>query len=232
MTTTTAAPTGTLYGPRTVSTWAPSSIALVAGTGLGLGIATQVLQGVLPDALGRLANSCAVWVVFAFIVGSFVPRGVRNTAAAGAATLAGALAGYYAAALIEGTPVAISTVLVWTGTALVGGPLFGIAGGWLRDEASWLVGEVPWRRIAALALLGGAVAAEGIEGVFIHPAGNPGSVDLVAWAMLFAGPLVPLLAGRTVRERLLGITAATVVVLAGLAAFGALNATLSFAGQA
>ena len=232
----TAAPSrhpGTVYGPRRAGTWTPAAIALVVGAGLGLGVATQVLRGMLPDALSRLADSGAVWLTVAFIVGSSVPRGIRNTAAAGAGTLAAALVAYSMTALVGGAAPAGAGAWVggstlagagaWVATALIGGPLFGIAGGWLRDEASWLVGGVPWRRIGALAMLGGALAAAGLRGVFIEPTGNPGSVDLVAWLMLLGGPLVPLVIGRTATERLYGTAALPLVLVAGLGAFAAIH---------
>lgn len=212
---------GTVYGPRSATTWLPSTVAVVVGAGLALGVATHVLQGVLPDSFGRLADSGAVWAVFAFAIGSFVPRGVRDTAAAGAGTLLAALVGYCATALFTGALPAGTAG--WAATALIGGPVFGVAGGWLRDEASWLVGEVPWRRISALAALGGVLVADGLTGVFIHPTGNPGGIDAVAWLMLLAGPAVPLLAGRTSRERTLASLALPLAVVAGLGALAAAN---------
>ena len=56
---------------------APATIALVAVAGLGLGVLTVYGQR-LPGGWSTLANSGAVWLVFAFVAGSLDAIGPRG----------------------------------------------------------------------------------------------------------------------------------------------------------
>jgi Family of unknown function (DUF6518) len=173
-------------------------VVLVVLIGLALGVLTVLGQGVLPDNWNRIANSGAVWVAVAFAVGAFMASD-RTAALAGAATLVGAVIGYYVTVpwLVEGAASSSRSVAIWGVTALVGGPVFGLAGRWWRTGTEG-------RRAIAIGLLGGAFAGEGAY-TMIHIASPTGSQEAVAWAMLAMGVAIPLLLGRSLRGRTLGL---------------------------
>ena len=72
--------------------------------------------------------------------------------------------------------------------ALVGGPVFGIAG-W-----SWRF-ETGWRRAAAIGLLAACAIAEGVYLILILPERAVGA------AFVLVGALVPLVFGRSAADR-------------------------------
>jgi len=127
---------------------------LVVAAGLATGIATQLGQSVLPDGWSQVANAISPWLVVAFLLGSRMPDR-RWAALAGIAALVLALVGYYA--MIElryGYGASTSSLLLWGSAAVVGGPVFGIAGwSWRFDDG--------WHRAAAVGLLAACVIAEG-----------------------------------------------------------------------
>jgi hypothetical protein len=88
--------------------------------------------------------------VFAFVAGSLM-RTELTAAAAGSGTLVGAVIGYYVAVpiVVEGAAANMRTVAIWTGTALIGGPVFGLAGRW------WRHGSLAKRAIALARCLSG-----------------------------------------------------------------------------
>jgi hypothetical protein len=159
---------------------APTAVALIAVAGLSIGVLTVYGQR-LPGGWSTLANSGAVWLVFAFVAGSLM-RSDLAAAAAGAGTLTGAVIGYYAAVpiVVEGAAANTRSVAIWTGTALIGGPVFGLAGRW------WRRGSLAERAIA-LALLSGVFVAEGLNDVRYVP-----TVRTAGWALLVVGLLIPM----------------------------------------
>ena len=185
----------------------PASLGVAIVVGLATGALTQVLQGVLPDAIGSLANSVTPWLAVAFVVGSRTSR-AGLAAVTGALTLLGALAGYYW--LVELRfgygPQLRGAVLLWLVAAVVGGPVFGLAGSWWR-------GDRPWRRAAAAALLGAAAIAEGVYLSRIE------TVAAVAPAYLVAGLAIPVLLGRGRDDRIRGVLLLVPCVALGLAGY-------------
>ena len=159
-----------------------------------------------------MANSGAVWLAAAFLVGSFMPTD-RRAAAAGVVTLVAAVIGYYASVplIVEGAAAGTRSVTIWVVVAVVGGPVFGIAGRWWHSDR-------PDRRIAASALLGGVFFGEGLDRVLRNP-----HLAAVGWTMVAVGVAVPLILGRSNRERLWGLVAELPVILATLAAFWLIN---------
>lgn len=133
------------------SDWLPR-VGFIALAGIGTGVLTLLGPGVLDAGWNRLANSGAIWLMVGFLVGSRMPS-VGWAVAAGVGTLIGAVAGYYMAANLSGTGVSMSAVAIWIGAAIVGGPVYGIAGRWWHDERRS-------RRAAAIALMGGILSAE------------------------------------------------------------------------
>ena len=161
---------------------------LVVAAGLATGIATQLGQSVLPDGWSQVANAISPWLVVAFLLGSRMPDR-RWAALAGIAALVLALVGYYA--MIElryGYGASTSSLLLWGSAAVVGGPVFGIAGwSWRFDDG--------WRRAAAVGLLAACLIAEGAYLVVILP--DPA----VGAAFVVVGALVPVVLARSGSDR-------------------------------
>jgi hypothetical protein len=180
-------------------------IGTVVVIGLATGALTQIGQGVLPEGWSQAANAISPWLFVAFLVGALMPSR-RWAIAAGIATLVLALVGYYA--MIElryGYGAGTASLVRWGLAALIGGPVYGIAG------QRWRTGPDRERAIA-LGLLVAVFAAEGIYNAVIlgHPAVGAGFVVV--------GLALPLLLGRSRADRL-GAYVAAVPAL-GLGAIG------------
>ncbi|MGW1816390.1 DUF6518 family protein [Streptomyces sp. NPDC002125] len=177
--------------------WARATASAFAG-GLLLGILTNLAQGWLPGAWNQIANSGAIWSVAAFAAGALLARQVSLPAAAVAGLCAesGLVVGYYGYADVARDGMgSLLAPLVWLGMAFVAGPLFGVAGSWAR-------GISPRHRVVGLAALAGVFGREAIHYAWVlHYAPQ-------AWACLAVLVLVPLLMGRTHRERVLALLAA------------------------
>ena len=108
---------------------------LVAAAGLSVGVATAIGQTYLDGALNALVNSVSAWLVAAFLVGSTM-RTDRGAAVAGLCVCALQLVGYYVVAELRGFPLGGPALIVfWFGCAVVGGPVFGLAGRRWRLES-------------------------------------------------------------------------------------------------
>ncbi|GAA2498550.1 DUF6518 family protein [Streptomyces longisporus] len=168
--------------------------------GVGLGLLTNLAQGVLPGASNQIANSGAVWCAPAFAAGALVTGGhlaLRRPVLAGLCTTIGLVVGYYGYAEFGrsgmGSPL---WPLVWLAMALVSGPLFGAAGAW------WRHGRTAPRRVVALAALAGVFGMEAIQYAWVlHYATQ-------AWACTALLVLVPLLMARRHKERALTLLVA------------------------
>jgi uncharacterized protein DUF6518 len=134
-------------------------------------------------------------------------------AVAGAGTLVGAVIGYYAAVpiVVDGASANMRSVAIWAGTALVGGPVFGIAGRWWRRE------PFP-KRVVALGLLSGVFVAEGLTDVRYIP-----TVRTAGWVLLVVGLMIPLVLGRSQRERVFGFAAMVPVALVTFGVYQVIN---------
>lgn len=166
-------------------------ILVLVGVGLSVGVATQVLQGILPGALNWVANSMSGWLVVAFLVGSRMPS-ARWGAGSGPPVLLAALVGYYATTLVRfGIGGSTATLVFWSVGAVAGGVVFGAAGWWWRNGT-------PGVRALAAGLLGALLIAEGLYFLTILPDGTVGVGAIVA------GLAAPLVLGRTWRDRALG----------------------------
>lgn len=182
-----------------------AQMAIPVVAGLLTGVLTLALQAVLPEALNRLANSGAIWVTVAFAVGA-IATSWRTAALAGTVTLLLAVGGYYAAAGVAGAGISTGSLLIWGGTAIVGGPVFGAAG-WTwrtrRDRADAL----------AAALLGGVYLAEGVYTLLLVPAMAAAGVVEVVIGLGLAAALPRSRAHRS--TALLLLVPLTIVGLAG-----------------
>jgi uncharacterized protein DUF6518 len=101
-----------------------------------VGVVTLWGQSHLPGEWSAIANSGAVWLLPATLVGAVMPTDLR-AALAGALTLVVAVAVFYAAVpfLVAGASSAPRGVVIWSVTAVVAGPVFGVAGRWIRGTA-------------------------------------------------------------------------------------------------
>ena len=175
---------------------------------------TLLGQAVLDGDSNRLANSGAVWVTIAFALGA-VMSSDREAAVAGTATLELALVGYQLASSIAQLSLGASAFVIWTGTALVGGPVFGIAGRRWRAEAGR-------SGLVAIALLGAVFVAEGAYTLWTIPdLWRAGAVEVVL------GIAVPVLLGRDRRE---AASCSGLALLAVLALLGLRSHTASSTG--
>jgi hypothetical protein len=173
--------------------------------GLLAGAATLAGQAVLPIEANRLANSGAIWVSVAFAMGWRTPS-VPSAALAGLLTLLAALLGYFAAAAFAHAGISASTVAIWVGVALVGGPVFGVAGRW-RATGSGREATM------GVALLGAVYVAEGVATLWSVP-----HVALAGWGSVVVGSVLTLLLPRDRDSRL--AACALLAPLAGLGAVG------------
>ncbi|HEX6341132.1 DUF6518 family protein [Umezawaea sp.] len=188
----------------------PSSTGLALLAGLLVGAVTNVLQGVLPDALQAVSNSGSVWSAAAFAAGALVRVRGLPAVLAGTATEIGAVVGYYAyAGLVRDGVGDLTYPLFWLALALVAGPVFGTAGAW------WRTGE-GWRRPTGPALLGGVFGMDALWYEFVLRYHG----DAVAYGVVAV--LVPLLLGRTARDRLVGLATGLVLSVLAVLALGLL----------
>ena len=178
--------------------WAATVAA--TGGGLLLGVLTNLAQGWLPGAWNQIANSGAVWSAVAFVAGALLAgRGgtVVRAAVGGLGAEAGLVVGYYGYAEFGRDGMgSLFFPLVWLGMACVAGPLFGVAG------YAWRRGKDVRSRVAGLAAFAGLFGMEGVMFAWVlHYAPQ-------AWGCFAVFALVPLLMGRTHRERALALAAA------------------------
>ena len=169
-------------------------------------------QSILPGDWKGLANSGAIWLLFAALVGSRMPTSPWAIIA-GVVVLVGAVIGYYAAARFSGAGAGVRIMAIWIGTAILGGPVYGLAGRW------WRVGP-DRERLLAIGLMGGILAAEGVSTLLRIPA-----MAAAGWVELAAGSLLTLMLGRTMRERLLGLAIVPVIILLGVIAYEVIAAS-------
>jgi hypothetical protein len=101
---------------------------IVVVVGIGVGAATSLLQRDLNAPWESLVNAASPWLTPMFLMGALWRR-PRFAASAGLATGLLELVGYYATATIRGYPAGGSLIVFWTLCAVVGGPVFGVAGG-------------------------------------------------------------------------------------------------------
>jgi Family of unknown function (DUF6518) len=193
--------------PRRVRSWSRAAL-LAVGVGIAVGALTMVGQRFMPGQWNTLVNSGAIWLIPVFFVGWRMPS-LLWAGAAGAATLLASLAGYYVPPALTGTPHSLYFVALWTGTAIVAGPLFGVAGyGWRGDRRAL--------RIIGVALLGGVLVAEGLYIVLVLRYAWSG------WTMIAAGVVaVAVLASR--RDRLLTLAALPILIGAAGAAYAVIS---------
>jgi hypothetical protein len=131
---------------------------------------------------------------------------MRWAMGAGVATLALAVVGYYGMVQLRfGYGGGTGALALWSVASLAGGIVFGGAGRWWRDPR-------PWRRAAAIGLVGAVFIAEGVYLTRILPEAAVG----IGFALV--GLAAPLVLGRSWPDRGRGYLA--VVPAVGLGAIG------------
>jgi Family of unknown function (DUF6518) len=201
---------------KTINPKRPALLLALGGmAGFVLGVVTSLGQGIADGEWNTLVNSGAVWSLAAFIVGAF---GTANLPAVGMGitTLLGAVAGYYVSATIKlDFASAFSGIIFWGLVAVVAGPLFGLAGYWWRNKTCW-------QHRLAIGFLGGVFAGEGVYTLLSIP-----HKPISGWVMLAFGLLVPLVLGRSGRDKLFGGLIVPVIILLILAFYQFLNWALA-----
>jgi hypothetical protein len=134
----------------------PTRVTVVVLTGLAVGAATSFGQGHLSSPWLALVNSASPWLVPSFAVGALERRPLP-AAAAGLVTCLLEVVGYYVTTSLRGFSGGVSFEVFWTVCALVGGPLFGVAGCLWRSGSEWLRG-------LGAAVVPAAFLAEGLIG--------------------------------------------------------------------
>jgi len=185
------------------------NIALIAGVGLAFGALTVLGQAILPGSWNHFANSGAVWLVVAFIVGLRMPS-ITWAMMGGFISLIMALVGYTAVITMIGLAYPFSTIAFWGAIALVGGPVFGLAGQWWR----YTIGS--WRHATSAALMGGVFIAEGWYMLTII------QDTLAGWVSIVIGMLLAILLPHSWKDRFRSLAALIPIVLLGMGAFALL----------
>lgn len=169
--------------------------------GIALGAASVYPYAYTSGPLHLLGNSAAIWLLFAFGVGALAGRPSRG-AAMGTVLLVATVVAFFALykALFPYDRVG-RVATFWLGTALVGGPVFGCAGG------VWRIGDAT-RRGATAAMMGGAFIAEAIA---FQPTG-----ELLRWLEACFGVVLCLALTSGRRSRIVALCALPAFVGIGL----------------
>jgi hypothetical protein len=129
-------------------------IAVAAIVGLGVGIITSILQTYLNSPWDSVVNAASPWLTPMFFLGARWRR-PWTAASTGLATGLLELVGYYTTASIRGDAAGHSILLFWGVCAVVGGPVFGVAGwAWWR--------RFDWRGALGASALPAAFFAEAL----------------------------------------------------------------------
>jgi hypothetical protein len=173
---------------------------LLLASGLAVGVGTSLGQTSLDGVLSAFVNSASAWLVAPFLVGSRMTSD-RRAAAAGLAVCVLQLVGYSLTSELRGFSSGGAIVVFWTMCAIVGGPVFGLAGRLWRTRTDGLSG-------LGAAVLAAAFLSEGAW-VYVHELAYYGTAAL--WIAI--GTLLALTMTHGMRElRWLPLT-----VIAGLA---------------
>ena len=134
---------------------AATRIVIVVITGIAFGALTAILQKYLNFPTLALVNAASPWLTLMFLSGSLW-NNRRSAAYAGLASGCFELIGYYATSSIRGHSAGSAFILFWLGAALVGGPIFGVAG------SEWWNGH-GWKADVGASCLPAAFAAEAVS---------------------------------------------------------------------
>ena len=123
--------------------------------GFAIGFLSAMGQYALPDSIEQIANSSAMWVIIAFVMGRFAPSLVMALLA-GTLALFGELAGFYAIAWrlhLAITPLWV--VFAWVAVAMIAGPILATGGYVSRRKDGFT-------RLLGMSTLGATFIGEGL----------------------------------------------------------------------
>ena len=123
--------------------------------GFAIGFLSAIGQYMLPDSIEQIANSGAMWVIIAFVMGRYAPSLVMAILA-GTLALFGELAGFYAIAWrlhLAITPLWV--VFAWGVVAVIAGPMLATGGYVSRTKDGFA-------RLLGMSTLGATFIGEGL----------------------------------------------------------------------
>jgi hypothetical protein len=177
--------------------WPASAVA-----GLALGAASVYPYVYTNGPLHLLGNSAAVWLLAAFGVGVVGGQPGRG-ALAGAILLVATVASFFTVYNVLFPADRVGRVVAfWLGAAVVGGPLFGLAGGIWRSGGSL-------RRGVTAAIVGGAFVAEAL-------AFEPVSGEVWRWFEVIGGVALCLVLATNRRARVVALCTLPACVALGV----------------
>jgi len=175
---------------------------VTALVGLAVGTASVFPYVHTAGPLHFLGNSAALWLLIAFAVG-VLAHNPRRGAIAGTVLLVATVVAFFVTYKLLFPDNHVGRVAAfWLSTALVGGAVFGLAGGVWRD------GD-PNRRGVTAAIVGGAFIAEAIS---FQAVGG----ELWRWLEIVVGVALCLLLATGRRARLVAMCALPACVALGL----------------
>lgn len=155
--------------------------------GIAVGSLTSFGQTYLDAPWSAFVNSASAWLLAPFFVGTLAGSR-RGAAAAGVLTCSLQLLAYYITSELRGFPPGGSILVFWAGCALLGGPLFGLAGN------LWRTGPPSLRGLGG-ATMASAFLAEGLW-TYLHLLGY--RTTAVLW--LGIGGALALTLARRIRD--------------------------------
>jgi hypothetical protein len=154
--------------------------------GFTIGFLSAIGQYVLPDSIKQIANSGAMWVIIAFVMGRYAPSLVMAILV-GALALFGELAGFYAIAWrlhLAITPLWV--VFAWGVVAVIAGPILATGGYVSRTKGGFT-------RLLGMSTLGATFIGEGL---FLLLAIDPAPKKIMALWLAIAAIITVILTWR------------------------------------
>ena len=159
--------------------------------GFAIGFLSAIGQYVLPDSIEQIANSGAMWVIIAFVIGRYATSLVIAILA-GTLALFGELAGFYAIAWrlhLAITPLWV--VFAWGAVAMIAGPVLATGGYVARAKDGFA-------RLLGMSTLGATFIGEGL---FLLLVIEPAPKKIVSLWLAIAAIITAILTWRE-RKRL------------------------------
>lgn len=154
--------------------------------GFVIGLLTAIGQYALPDGIEQIADSSAMWVIIAFVIGRYAPS-LMMAILAGILALFGELAGFYAIAWrLHLTTTPLWVVLAWSAVAVIAGPILS-SGGYVSRTKTGVT------RLLGMSTLGATFIGEGL---FLLLIVDPAPKKIVALWLSIAVVITAILTWR------------------------------------
>lgn len=154
--------------------------------GFAIGLLTAIGQYALPDGIEQIADSSAMWVIIAFVIGRYAPS-LSIAMFAGILALFGELAGFYAIAWrLHLTTTPLWVVFAWGAVAVIAGPILAAGGYASRIKEGFT-------RFLGMSTLGATFIGEGL---FLLLIVDPAPKKIVALWLAIAVVITALLTWR------------------------------------